>query len=371
MKIKRKPTLADRVIGHKTSTSDVPKFMRQSVRFDPEKMRTRVTLAKRFVLDKAASRILGEICRDAPEAIAYAQEFAIPPFPLMWVELDARELFTVVARDDIAAGLGDPLDPDADATLGFLYDGPTVYSVVCTDNIKSGIGIMPYVYRLNQPADPEFEGATAAMMGLSRIGLDAFYWGSALPSLQAHDPSMIRALRASHTIDLGVKDWRKVLEDPGQLAALRKATATFVDGAGGDLRNVIAILLLLNRTSDYTYVDVPIEKGHMIGRTPRALTSYRSIKIHLSPVKKIIRQGKRQGAAWKRRHDVRGHFCRNKLARLAEQSFGVCKGVTHDWNEIDVNQWGCLKCGGLKWWKVPHERGHFMGAVDAKYEVTA
>jgi hypothetical protein len=288
----------------------------------------------------------------------------------MWVELDARTLFSVVARDDIAAGYQTIMEEEADGTLGFLFDGSVVYTMVCTPEPNGEVGVVPYVYHLNRPMRLDEEAAVAEMMGLSRMGLDAFYWGSALPNVMAHDPSMARALRGSHGIDLLIRDWREVIADPDKLKIMKDVTASFVEGAAGDLRNIIAILLLLNQTNDYTYVDLPMEKGHMVGRTPRALTSHRVIKIHLSPVKKIIRIGKRAGMVYRRRHDVRGHFCRNKLARLAEESFGVCKGVTHDWNEIDVNQWGCLKCGGLKWWKVAHERGHFLGTVDAKYEVT-
>ena len=148
----------------------------------------------------------------------------------------------------------------------------------------------------------------------------------------------------------------------------------------GDLRTFLAIILLLNRTKEVEYIDVPMQTGRMLHRKPVALTKHRVITINLSPVKEIIRLGKRIGTALMRQSDVIGAYHHNKLARLAAKSFGVCKENTHDWqedvsrqpmNKVGYRRWECLKCHGLMWFKPFHTRGNqYVGRVDSSYKVT-
>jgi hypothetical protein len=112
--MKREPLLVDQFLA----TSGMPDFV------IPRKMqqviRDRLIEAKRFVLDATATRYVGDFIDKVPEAVAYAQEFAIPPFPLMYVEFPAPELWKAVTH-------AEPNWATNDRTLGYLYAGPRVY----------------------------------------------------------------------------------------------------------------------------------------------------------------------------------------------------------------------------------------------------
>lgn len=358
--MKRPPILADLFLSFEvTRFFDTEKSYQKKV----IRVQDRLREAKKFVLDRDAIRFVGEVCRDAPEAIAYAQEFALPPFPLMWVEFDSQELWRTVN-----VGVDQPHGGWGDRLVGFLIDGPKVYTVAGSDPEHWGgnwASLTPIIYHLNQPGIsdvvPEGKGFAHAHVWAD-IGIDQLFWGSAFNRM-GDDPQLQRSLRANHSATM----IRALYND--------EARSQFLTGCMGDLRTVLAILLTLNRSKDIQYVEQPMKTGVLLHRKPVSLVKHRVIKINLSPTKDIIRLGKRAGSSWRRRFDVRGHFCRNKQARLAENPWGVCKDVTHDWQETGARgdrQWGCLKCGGLKWWRSEHQKGNeFAGTVNSSYEVTA
>jgi hypothetical protein len=219
--------------------------------------------------------------------------------------------------------------------------------------------------------------AVSQSVGVSRIALDLFFWGeSALSFMTPEDqelvptsvqkdfvPAMVvderqkeglRSLRANHSFSIHLKDG---IDE-------RKAWDSFYDGSAGDLRNIIGLLLFLNRTTKTQVLhDVPI-KRQMIGNRPAVLLKHTMVKIHVNPVPKLLHLAAGEGI-WRRLHDVRGHFCHNKTARENHHD--------HVWDETEgphILQWYC-SCGGLRWWRKEHKRGHEeIGRVTSTYEVS-
>jgi len=320
--------------------------------------------AKRFVLDDQATQYFGETMREVPEAIAYAQEFAIPAFEHMWVELRSDILYTAVT--------GLPADHRKnvyDVHLAFFYVGPNVYTIVAERGNDKAPSLCPIYYRMNQPMTPEEELEFCERYDTSRLGIDAFMWGNASDKflqqrraaaqagLPHFDHDALKMLRANHSV--------------GNLVPKRYDLnfRTLMESCAGDLRNCIGLLLFLNRTSKTQYITDVGPTRQVYRLQPRNFVSYRSISVHLSPVPAIRKMLENAGEHWRRRHDVRGHFCLSKHAREHETT--TCLGGLHDWIEVGVNQWRCATCTGLKWWRKAHQRGHIeTGLVQADYSVT-
>lgn len=146
-----------------------------------------------------------------------------------------------------------------------------------------------------------------------------------------------------------------------------------VQGSGGDLRNIVALLLFLNRTGDIQYLREVLMAQALINRRPRPLMPYRVITLKLDPMPRL--QALAAGAGVQRRlHDVRGHYCHDRTARESgclhgEERLG---GWGEFWEEYDVLQWQCTHCGGKRWWRKEHARGHaHLGVVKEQvYAVT-
>ena len=207
--------------------------------------------------------------------------------------------------------------------------------------------IMPICYKLNQPLTVVQELAECERLGTSRIGIDVLYWGSSYEKVNKEERT---ALRANH----GFEHWYA-----RDLPDIMKSMFT---SAAGDLRNIIALLLFMNRTQDIRIDDqLPPHRG-WVGPRPALLLKHSVIRLKLDP-KPMFRKLYGRGGSWRRRHDVKGHFCHDKKAHAHRHD--------HDWTETHVNQWRCLLCGGKKWWKKHHQRGHMeKGYVATSYEVT-
>lgn len=305
-------------------------------------------MAKRFVLDDEASRFAGEMIRAVPKALVHGQEFALQPFKQMYVEFNAQSLWQAVNPDHM-------MDPNGDGRVGFLYDDGRVYVIAglwkTTEITHDTAVLLPVSYRLFKPMSYEDELKFADLANTSRLGIDAFFWGSAINEI---DQDEWRSFREHHSLRLEFAQEAKE-------EYVRTVMETLFHECLGDLRNIIAMLLFLNRTSNTRIEDhVPV-RHTMIGNKPSALLSHAVVHFNLNP-KPLFLESWGTGSAWRREHDVRGHFCHNKEAR---ESF--CR---HDWAEYDVNQWRCMKCAGMKWWRKEHKRGHKdKGSMMTTYEV--
>lgn len=351
-KVKRRPLLADRFLS-----SPVLFDGKDGKRFRAVKEHLRE--AKKFVLDEAAAGYLAEFIKNHPEAIARDQEFAIPCFPRMYVEFPHFKFY-----ESMNGPYGDR--EMGDTEVGYLYDGPTVY-VLCQNrdsrrpDMAMSPNIMPISYRLNRPFDLKEEVAMAERMRTSRIGIDAMYWGGSVMNTNLSKESQ-RSLRTHHSFEL----WY------GQEVLTPETISVLSATAAGDLRNILAMALFLNRTRDVTIEDVIPAKQGFIGNHLHPMQRHSVVRLKLDP-KPLFKKIYGHPGTQHREHDCRGHFCHNKEAR----KFGHHKVLTPEgmhapeWQEYKVNQWRCMVCGGLKWWRRDHKRGHKeKGTVVTQYEVT-
>jgi len=344
--IRREPLLADHLLA-----TPRPSFLKDNF-FDALKGKLRE--AKRFVLDEQAAIYVAQMIKDHPRIVADAQDFAIPPFETMWLEFPFKKYFQTL---DGATAWD---DARGDYRIGFLILGANAY--VAGMSANGDAEFMPVVLKLNQPFTLDEELAFCETVRVSRLGLDAYFWGSSYNDLaEDKDKEGMRALRANHSVALidaipdKVNGW---FAKPGTWGKL-------LETGNGDLRNIIAMLIFLNRTSNLQAVqDVGMSKQVMVNRRPACLLAHHVIRLTIDPAPRLAKLCAGEGV-WRRLHDVRGHFCHNRTARENPHE--------HEWMEVNVNNhelfWVCA-CGGHRWWRREHHRGHAdKGTVVAEYSV--
>lgn len=353
--IKREPLLADKFLaltyGKDELTDLVPEEYFESTR-------SNLLLAKRFVLDEQATVYCADLIKRAPRIIADAQDFAIPPFERTYIEIPFKPWFETIT--------GRPGDADGDTRVGYLIVGNVVR---CFSENPDGLCVSPLEYHLHHPLTVEEEVKYAHWMGTSRIGLDTFYWGELITSfgtitctdgkhrieLNEWDKAGVRSLRANHGFSIHLPN-KALPQIPAMMEGLH-------EGSNGDLRNIIGLLIFLNRTSQVRYErEIPF-KPQMVNRKSVNLLKHRVITIKVDPIPKLLKLGAGSGIQ-RRLHDVRGHLCHNEIARTNFHD--------HDWQESEGDhlRWFC-ECGGKRWWRKEHHRGHEeRGIVTSEYTVT-
>lgn len=340
--MKRQPLIADLVLAHGLMSFPYkPKVLGT--------LRACLMEAKRFVLDVPAASKFGEIVRDYPQTAVEGVEFAKSPFPLMYVEWPTTEYWRIVNGLDMAE--------DAADRMAFLYNGSSLF-VLCAFKDETKPALMPLMYRLNTDWPFAAQQKFAQDLNRSRLYLDQLFWGTSYGKV---DPDMRKALRQQHSIESIVET--RTDESKAELVRM-------IEDQAGDLRAAILMLLYLNSTSSIRVdEEIPAKQG-MINHKTGVYLKHSVIKLNMSKVDREIKRTFGHQSVWRREHDVRGHWCHDKIAKKAQ-----ARGHVHEWWQIPrgrSEQWFCPKCTGLKWWQPDHRRGHKeKGVVVQEYEVTA
>ena len=346
-KTKRKPLLIDEMLA--LQDKHIPKDWQPNLKF----VQQRLKQAKVFAFDEQAVVYAAQMMVAHPEAIAKDIEFALPPFERMYIEFPYPKFFDITSPPDYRGYSNVPPEDD-DMDIGYLYDGPNVYVMSRStrwSEFKYPM-VLPIRYRLNRTFSFAEEQNIASYLGESRLGIDSFMWGSCYRKLfDKDDKASMRALRDNHSCEF----WY------GQELTNQWA-ATALKSSAGDMRNILGLILFLNRTRDVQLVDELPPAPGWVRSKPRTLTRYNLIRIKLDPGPLLQRIFKgRATGGWRREHDVRGHFCHDATYHAHQH---------HDMREISVHQWKCVLCGGLKWWRKAHHRGRGdLGQVKTTYEV--
>lgn len=362
--MKRQPILADRIawgsgaVLHALATS----------RWVDHTVET-LQVAKKFVFDTQATQYLAQMVRENPRIIADAQDFAIQPFDKMWVEMPFETYFEVLTNKPSTG---------SDAVIGYLFEGPVVKVCVAgTADEKERVSLLPFEYVLHRPMRAREEIELAERLGMSRLMLDLWFWGSTAEAFTGKnvlrpdedlseqrkewDKAGLRALRANHTVRVP----QLIVEPPVE------NWASLAEGSAGDLRTIIGLLLFLNRTHDLQVKDDVRSGQGMHGNKLRPFVAHSVIRLRLDPTPRLRKLS--AGAGIRHRlHDVRGHFCHDKQARAGCAHGEERQGDFGEfWEEYKPLHWRCSRCAGLRWWRKEHSRGHLEeGMVIQQYEVT-
>ena len=214
----------------------------------------------------------------------------------------------------------------------------------------------------------------AEQTGTSRAQFDSYFWGTTTLDI---DDASLRSLRAHHRLDLLPIDKNRFI--------VPKRLTDLLYGGAGELRNIIAMLLMLNRPTITQYRNTtPASRGWLKGKIIPYF-SHTTVTISLDAVATLRLIGTPAGEAVPRRaHEVRGHFCHDEVAR----NFLRIAGCLHEWQRchddwtpwpdgphdpipLRLNHWACKTCAGKRWWRPKHMRGDATrGFVVKDYAVT-
>lgn len=308
--------------------------------------------AKRFFFDQRAVEHLATTIRNAPELIADNQQFAIAPYPVMYVEFNFPHFYETLT--------GRTTDPSGDAVVGYLFDRNTVYVLAggneaeLTDRRLPSL--IPLAYHLNSSWEVQDQLDFCNEVKTSRMQLDSFTWGETYLEL---DEIRRRSLRDNHSCSLLLSSDKRLI----------RAWDILVNSSSGDLRNILIILLLMNSPKIIEYVSsVPKSKHFKKGKL-RQYMDYNVVSININPVDELRRIGGSSDRSTPRAHGVKGHYCYNASARA-----GSIAGCQHHWIEFadKESNWLCANCNGVKWFRRDHMRGDAsLGYVDKDYVITA
>jgi hypothetical protein len=196
---------------------------------------------------------------------------------------------------------------------------------------------------------------------------DEFLWGS---SYYRMDPALRSRLRELNSI----APFSFASHVSFELAELLLSQA-LLEG-GGELRTILALLLMLNRPTVTRYEEVAAGRGWIRNKhVPYMAHTAITIDLDAVPTMRLIGTEAGEGVP-RRRHEVRGHFCHDHTAR----DYLRIAGCIHDWQVTALDEkipdfpirWECAACGGKRWWKHQHERGDASrGWVSHDYNVTS
>jgi len=391
--VKREPTLFDRFLH--SPVEDGQTLVDFKIN---EQIKQKIRAARRFRLTTEAAHHVGSVISSIPELLFREQQFARAPYDLTWIEFPYDHWFHGLANNEQLRGTA--------TEMGFLVDHGNVYTVAyARDMPRNRPAVIPFVYTLHKPWEMAEQLAFAQRVGTSRLQLDGFLWGATLEQMvQAHvadnppDPTVdgvkeytakvadffrdhpSRSLRNNHTV--AFLPFSQHIQR--KIERMNELNERLLGAAAGDLRNIVALLLLMNRPSLTRYVkDEPHWKTFVNGKS-RTYMSHTVVTIDFDPRPALMKIGTALGKTEsKRRHEVRGVYCHDEKYRK-----GTAAGCIHDWYEhpdylddishlhidehgsVQWDNWLCKGCAGHRWWRETHERGDASkGYVVKEYEV--
>lgn len=303
--------------------------------------------AKRFVFDSSASQFVGELMHRAPLEVLSQHRFAKAPYPSTWIEMDHDAYYRL--------GLKHPENPHLgakDARIGILVHNDHVTMFVSGEN--GHVSSIPFIYDLHRSVSFEEELETAQDFKTSRLMLRMWHLGEVSKNMQDdwwHSTEAADICRSHRMTVLP-----EVLELPQDKLQILLQSHT------GGLKLILVMLLLLVRPHNTFVVHEVGHRRAIVKGKQQVLQDHHVIKLRLEHKDPVTRYLSHQSTGIHRRlHDVHGHWCQHRRK-------GSC---THDWREMDVDDYECVKCGAKRWWRKDHQRGKKqLGRVTKEYEVT-
>jgi len=337
---KRRPTLADEFI----STQNMPR--NREYRKFHDQLKPLVRQSHKFIFDDEASLRVARVIQDIPELIVREYQFARAPYDLTWIEYQSAPFFDQLNSTNSE----DPYEPH-DVNVAYLVNGNAICVFARGKPTKSGPSViaLPIVYFINTewPSDSD-SWLNDPTDGRAKVGIDKIFWGSSYSSVP---PSLQSYLRENSYI--------QIIPFP----SLDMDFEAVIRGTAGDLRNIIAFLLMLNRPSITSYRQTIPNSKHFASGKLVTFLSYTEVEVSLDAKRTLkLMSTPAESGIHKRRHEVAGHYCHDQTAR----DYMRIAGCMHQWAASDEPddqdsfgpiRWTCSSCGGKRWWRRSHERG--------------
>jgi hypothetical protein len=355
---KRRPLVADRFVNRRFSQEE--RFYHPAA---VDQMQRAARKAVKFVLNEEATERVARVVLEVPDLLVREHQFARAPYDITWIEYPAHIYWQTLrnAKPDAYDRQGKWGSQDtADHTVAYLIDHGRVNTITSgtVADPDSPVFITPLQYQLNTEWPLRDQLRFTEMAHLSRLMLAAVMWGSTFDSLDKEDWRSLRDNNVMEMVPLNPKH--------PKANVLKDNLSDSLRGSVGDVRTVIALLLMLNRPSITKYRHVEGTRGFVRGKS-LAYMSHTVVDVSLDAATTLRNIGTPgETNIEKRRHEVRGHYCHDETAREYARIAGcIHEYQPHDENwkpwpdapSDEVNHWICAQCGGRRWWRKSHMRG--------------
>ena len=304
--------------------------------------------AQRFVLTEEAAIKVGEAIHSYPEMLVEQGIFARTPFDTCWIEMPSRKFHETIVPGSSS--------PTADHRVGYLFHNETVYVAA---QISDTGDWSPMCYHLHRPLSLKQELELSEKLNVSRMQLDAFYWGGTMMQNLPHH--IMRQMRNQHGVSVHAHPTLNNKFDGDQWLKM----------CAGEVRNIIGLLLMMNQPSSIVRSTAVGHRRKMTSKGTRVLMAHSVITINLdkrSKPSRLLRrpEGTHASPKW---HQVINHWCNDKISRKTGYSIDDPKTYqgrelldlhAHDWEMVDEEtlRFRCKVCGGRRWRrKYPNGRG--------------
>jgi hypothetical protein len=323
---------------------------------DLHHIRPRLMLAKKFTFDESASRFMGELLRRYGKEILSNHEWAKPPYPDTWVEIDHHAYYV----DGLALQDSDPAT--ADQKFGALFSNGHAYPCHVALNGRGKLGIPSttyWSYAMHQPASFEHELKMAQFFGTSRMMYCECLLGGVAHVSDPWWTSHGKEIARSHRMEIS----------PPLLAGMRdrmrvESRARMLSSHAGDLKIILAMLLLLTRPHRNMVIREEGPKRMLHAGKRMVMRPSSIVTMHLAyddPVKRYIDH--LPTGITREDHNIKGHWCESRIIGR-DCPVKVATGF-HDWQPIDPIHYKCDVCDAKKWW----HKAHLVAAPDTEYDV--
>jgi hypothetical protein len=324
--------------------------------------------ARRYVFTPTASEILGDFAMGSGDLVVAHRQFALPPYPVTYVELNAYNFFSYARKMNIVLA-NDTSGTATDHTLGYLTVGRpngNFFVYVFAGGAKGRQDhdfdgrllphkiVSPIYYDIGMARDfPRFaldgnqQQMLAILLGTTALTEDAQEAASAILSQAAANLAV-------------TKEFGDRINSGGQTSMMK-----LLQGSAGDVRNIWAALLWLGQPSRIIIKEMPAER-RVTGGKLVAYAKHNVVDIDLGR-HRVIRRAYLQDAPRTppRRHEVSGYW---------QHYGGLATGCTHSWPlmpDID-GKWHCQNCGRVRFRVNDYMRGDASrGFVTKDYRVKA
>lgn len=299
--------------------------------------------ARRFILTDQASIKLGEVTKETEGLMLKHHQFAVAPFPVTYLEFNIHLFHKALGRPTTNDLYG---DDGADWRVGYLITEKAIRSFAMT---KDG-----------------FAGSTGFV--LKRVAKDHKHWHIPINGVD-QEWARLMCLLGSGLHSMPDEETRQAILDTWAMEPVfddKSYDDKVYKSGAGELRTVIAILLMLNQPRVLNIQSVAHSSGLHKGKRI-VYAAHNVVEIDLGTRKQYKRIFTHMERESPRRHEVRGHFVHN----------GGTDGCEHRWPLSPVPapisgapMWECPRCGCKRTWREAHLRGDASkGFVTKEYDL--
>jgi hypothetical protein len=360
----------------------MPKFLLADMALDEfgsrrvrELVAQQLIVADKFYFNASAMRYVGELVKDqhTSELLLENAQFAVPPHPVTFIEVD-RDAYLLATQPEST------LKPDRDAKFGFLVVKNTVYTLSARQD-STHAGLLPFIIDLNHPQQQLITEMYATTFHLAmRCHVIHCLGSSAQPYFERtmgpweeikeksfEDLSRIYQYCVQHNIRVMQNTLEPGVHRSGVYMTRGEKVRRLAPEFAGDLRLIIALLLVMHRASKTIFMTEGGGEKGWIGRKQKRYMKHNVVNFNLNPHETIKRAFENTEPESRRRHSVRQHYAHWNKTKWHEHP-----NLANDtaFQQLDETHWLCERCGCLRVLRKSFMRGDASkGYVTKDYNV--